>query len=264
MYPLCALFLHLCPGSNAAANFAIFFVLAKNRKNRKASCKFCKICENCYLRFFVVFCHVNVCHSSRTQLQIFLNLRKLQGRRFFALLAIFRNSLSYALVPCPSVNQPRVTSLTVSFRSVHSPALNFWAWGTCARFSISHFENYQTVTGGYPFFFFFVLFYQKAGTRQYVGIVNTRALKSLTFCSLNFVFFHFLFFQSLLSRMESYYFFKFLLFFEFDNVFFPRDYEFLSIIHYKNYITQKKIENLDYRKQWYPTTAFLKCFKNLF
>ena len=130
-----------------------FFVLANNRK---ASYKFCKIWENCYLRVFVVLCHVNVCHSSRTQLQIFLNLRKLQGRRFFALLAIFRNSLSYALVLCPGKKQPRVT---VSFRSVHSTtALNCWAWGTCASFSISHFENYQTVTRGYIHFFsFFVL-----------------------------------------------------------------------------------------------------------
>ena len=51
--------------------------------------------------------------------------------------------------------------------------------------------------------------------------------------------------------------FKFRLFFEFVNVFFPRDYEFLRIIDYKNYIIQKKKENLDYRKQWYPTTAFL-------
>ena len=118
-------------------------------------------------------------------------------------------------------------------------------------------------------FFFFVLFYQRAGIRQYVGIVNTRALKSLTFCSLNFVFFHFLFSICVVSRVcfhgwKVIIFFKFLLFFEFDNVFFPRDYEFLSIIHYKNCITQKKIENLDYRKQWYPTTAFLKCFKTLF
>ena len=73
-----------------------------------------------------------------------------------ARLTIFRNPLSYALVLCPSVNQPRVTSLTVSFRSVHSTtALNFWAWGTCASFSISHFENYQTVTRGYIHFFLF-------------------------------------------------------------------------------------------------------------
>ena len=45
---------------------------------------------------------------------------------------------------------------------------------------------------------------------------------------------------------------------------FSRDYEFLSIIDYKNYIIQKKKLNLDYRKQWYPTTAFLKCVKTLF
>ena len=152
-----------------------------------------------------------------------------------ARLTIFRNPLSYALVLCPSVNQPRVTSLTVSFRSVHSTtALNFWAWGTCASFSISHFENYQTLTRGYIHFFLFCFFYQKAGTRQYVGIVNTRSLKSLTFCSLNIVFFHFLFSTCVVSRVcflgwKVIFLKKFRLFFEFDNVFFPWDYEFLVL-----------------------------------
>ena len=120
LYPLLCTFFAPMSGFERSCKVCDFFCACE--KNRKASCKFCKIWENCYLRFFVVLCHVNVCHSSRTQLQIFLNLRKLQGRRFFALLTIFRNSLSYALVLCPGKKQPRVT---VSFRSVHSTtALN--------------------------------------------------------------------------------------------------------------------------------------------
>ena len=94
---LCTLFVHFfCTYVRVRTQLQIllfFFVLANNRK---ASGKFCKIWENCYLRFFSVLCHVNVCHSSRTQLRSFSNLRKSQGGQFFAIPC--RTRLCYVLV----------------------------------------------------------------------------------------------------------------------------------------------------------------------
>ena len=166
------------PGIERSCKFCDFFCACEQSQLQILK----KIWENCYLRFFSVLCHVNVSHSSRTQLRSFSNLRKSQGRRFCALLAIFRNPLSYALVLCPSENQPRVTSLTVSFRSVHSTtALNCWAWGTCASFSISHFENYQTVNRGYPFFsFLFCFTKEQAYDSTLVLLTPERSNRSLS------------------------------------------------------------------------------------
>ena len=159
-------------------NLRFFVCLQKIAKIAKLVAKFAKIDTCDFSQFFVVLMSVSQVEPSCGFFQICEN-RKVAN---FHVTGDFSQSLVVGACAMSSENQPRVTSLTVSFRSVHSTtALNCWAWGTCARFFISHFENYQTVNRGYPFFsFLFCFTKEQAHDSTLVLLTPKRSNRSLS------------------------------------------------------------------------------------